>query len=92
MLHGLGRLDGVAGALMLNLEAPFTILVAVLIFREHLGRQAQLAAVFIIAGALALGAVFFCGYALGAANAHSERDENELRRLYLQLDCKDHHL
>ena len=54
MLHGLGRLDGVAGALMLNLEAPFTILVAVLIFREHLGRQAQLAAVFIIAGALAL--------------------------------------
>ena len=54
MLHGLGRLGGVAGALMLNLEAPFTILVAVLIFREHLGRQAQLAAVFIIAGALAL--------------------------------------
>lgn len=61
-------------------------------FVQEMKKMRDLSASDMIAGALALGAVFFCGYALGAANAHSERDENELRRLYLQLDCKDHHL
>ncbi len=56
MLHGLERLSGVAGALLLNLEAPFTIFVAVMIFREHLGLKARLAALLIIAGALVLTA------------------------------------
>src|SRR4051794_37773099 len=37
MLTGLGRVSGVTGALLLNLEAPFTMLIAVLVFREHLG-------------------------------------------------------
>jgi len=37
MLIGLARLSAVAGALLLNLEAPFTILLAVLLFGEHLG-------------------------------------------------------
>lgn len=54
MLLGLRRIDGVAGALLLNLEAPFTILLAVLLFREHLGRRARLAALLIVGGALSL--------------------------------------
>ena len=40
MLTGLARVSGVSGALLLNLEAPFTMLLAVLVFREHLGRPA----------------------------------------------------
>lgn len=38
MLYGLARLSGVLTSLLLNLEAPFTVLIAVLVFREHLGR------------------------------------------------------
>jgi drug/metabolite transporter (DMT)-like permease len=38
MLWGLERLSGVLTSLLLNLEAPFTVLVAVLVFREHLAR------------------------------------------------------
>lgn len=38
MLWGLERLSGVLTSLLLNLEAPFTVVVAVLVFREHLGR------------------------------------------------------
>src|SRR5215470_1042223 len=36
MLAGLARLSGMAGALLLNLEAPLTILLAVSFFGEHL--------------------------------------------------------
>lgn len=68
MLLGLGRISGVAGALLLNLEAPFTILIAVVIFREHLGRWAQLAALLIVAGALSLTARA-PGYAAGTENS-----------------------
>lgn len=38
MLWGLERLSGVLTSLLLNLEAPFTVLVAILVFREHLTR------------------------------------------------------
>jgi drug/metabolite transporter (DMT)-like permease len=55
MLVGLARLSAVAGALLLNLEAPFTILIAVLLFGEHLGRHAARAAACIIGGAAVLG-------------------------------------
>jgi drug/metabolite transporter (DMT)-like permease len=55
MLTGLSRLSGVAGALLLNLEAPLTILIAVAAFREHLGRRAALAALLIVLGAAMLG-------------------------------------
>jgi drug/metabolite transporter (DMT)-like permease len=55
MLVGLGRLSAVAGALLLNLEAPFTILIAVIVFREHLGRRLALAAALIIGAAAILG-------------------------------------
>jgi drug/metabolite transporter (DMT)-like permease len=55
MLVGLARLSAVAGALLLNLEAPFTILIAVVVFREHLGRHAALAAACVVGGAFVLG-------------------------------------
>jgi drug/metabolite transporter (DMT)-like permease len=55
MLVGLERLSGVTTALLLNLEGPFTILLAVLLFGEHLGHRAALAAGFIFCGAVVLG-------------------------------------
>ena len=54
MLMGLSRLSAFTGSLLLNLEAPFTMLIAVLIFREHLGRRAASAAACILAGAALL--------------------------------------
>jgi drug/metabolite transporter (DMT)-like permease len=55
MLVGLGRLSGVAASLLLNLEGPFTILLAVLVFGEHLGRTAALAVGLVLSGAGVLG-------------------------------------
>src|SRR3989441_1374641 len=56
MLWGLARVSGLAGSLLLNLEAPFTIALAVLAFGEHLSRREALAAAVIVAGAALLGA------------------------------------
>jgi len=55
MLAGLARLSGMAGALLLNLEVPFTILLAVLAFGEHLGPLEAAGAALVVAGAGALG-------------------------------------
>jgi drug/metabolite transporter (DMT)-like permease len=54
MLFGLDRVSAVTGSLLLNLEAPGTMAIAVLFFREHLGRYAAGAAVLILAGAASL--------------------------------------
>lgn len=54
MLVGLARVSAVAGALLLNLEGPLTILLAVLLFGEHLGLRGALAAALVFAGAAAL--------------------------------------
>ncbi len=54
MLFGLERVTALAGSLLLNLEAPFTVLLAVLLFREHLGRYAAIATALIVSGALVL--------------------------------------
>lgn len=64
MLVGLARVSGMAGSLLLNLEAPFTIAIAALVFREHLGRYTLLAAVLIVGGAAVLG------YQAGESRAH----------------------
>ena len=50
MLLGLQRVSGVAGSLLLNLEAPFTMLIAVAFFGEHLGRLELAAATLIVVG------------------------------------------
>jgi drug/metabolite transporter (DMT)-like permease len=55
MLAGLVRLSATAGALLLNLEAPATILLAVVFFGEHLARLEAAGAALIVAGAAALG-------------------------------------
>ena len=51
MLYGLQRISAVVGSLLLNLEAPLTILLAVTLFREHLGKREAVAAIVIFAGA-----------------------------------------
>src|SRR6266852_1595723 len=51
MLWGLERLSGVLTSLLLNLEAPFTVLVAVLVFREHLVRLELAGVLVIVVGA-----------------------------------------
>ena len=54
MLWGLQRLSGVVTSLLLNLEAPFTILLAVVCFREHLDKPETMGAMLIIAAAAVL--------------------------------------
>lgn len=54
LMLGLSRVSGTAGALLLNLEGPLTIAVAAVLFGEHLGRRATLAAVCILLGAVVL--------------------------------------
>lgn len=55
LLLGLERLSGVSGSLLLNLEGPFTILVGIALFREHLSRPAAIGAVVVFGGAVVLG-------------------------------------
>jgi drug/metabolite transporter (DMT)-like permease len=54
LLLGLERVSGVVGSLLLNLEGPITVLLAVLFFGEHLGRSGAVAAMLILVGAAAL--------------------------------------
>jgi drug/metabolite transporter (DMT)-like permease len=95
MLMGLQRVSGVAGALLLNLEAPFTMLLAVAVFGEHLGRRDVPAVGAILAGGLLLavspGAV--AGEALGvlllaSACACWAVDNNVTQRLALKDPLK----
>src|SRR5579871_4448871 len=55
MLYGLTRISALAGSLLLNLEGPFTMLIAVAILGEHLGSREILAAFAIVVGAALLG-------------------------------------
>jgi len=52
MLYGLRGLSGVAGALLLNLEAVFTMMLAVTIFGERFSAREAMAAVIVLAGAV----------------------------------------
>lgn len=54
LLFGLGRLSGLAGALLLNFEAAATALFAVLLFKESAGRRLWLALVLMTAGGVLL--------------------------------------
>jgi len=55
MLFGLAKISALAGSLLLNLEAVFTILIAVFVFREHLGLDSAIGSVLVILGAALLG-------------------------------------
>ena len=52
LVVGIKRTDAVTTSLLLTLEAPFTMLLARLLFHEHLGRRALAAAALILGGAL----------------------------------------
>lgn len=54
LLFGLGHLSGVAGSLLLNLEAVFTMLLAVLFFGERLSPRETAAAAVVLSGAILL--------------------------------------
>ena len=54
LVHGLQMVSGVSGALLLNLEGPLTVLVALTVFGEHLGRPAALGAGLVFVGACLL--------------------------------------
>lgn len=55
MLYGLARISALAASLLLNLEAVFTILLAVFVFREHLGSPGVTASALGVLGAVLLG-------------------------------------
>lgn len=52
MFFGLQRLSALTGSLLLNLEGPFTALIAVGLLREHLGRREMFAAATIMLGGM----------------------------------------
>jgi drug/metabolite transporter (DMT)-like permease len=52
LVVGVKRTDAVTTSLLLTLEAPLTMLLARLLFHEHLGRRALAAAALVLAGAL----------------------------------------
>jgi drug/metabolite transporter (DMT)-like permease len=54
MLFGLARISALTGSLLLNLEAVFTILLAVIVFHEHLSRSLAAASGLVVLGALLL--------------------------------------
>jgi len=51
MLFGLARVSAVVGSLLLNLEAPLTMLLAIGLFGEHIGRRAAAGAILATLGA-----------------------------------------
>ena len=55
LLFGLQRLSAVPASLLLNLEAPFTMLLAVAAFGEHLGGREWAGALAVVAAAALLG-------------------------------------
>lgn len=54
LVQGLSLLSAGSASLLLNLEAVFTLLIAVLVGREHLSRKGLIAAVLILSGAVVL--------------------------------------
>ncbi|HSN14419.1 MAG TPA: DMT family transporter [Anaeromyxobacteraceae bacterium] len=54
LMIGLSRLDGTSASLLLNLELPFTIALAVGLFGESLGRREVAGAAAVIAGSVLL--------------------------------------
>jgi drug/metabolite transporter (DMT)-like permease len=54
LLIGLERISGTSGSLLLNLEGPFTVLIGLAVFGEHLGRRAAVGACAVFVGATLL--------------------------------------
>jgi len=91
LMAGLDRVSAVTGSLLLNLEPPLTILIAVVWFREHLGGRQVGAAALILAGAAvvgyrpgALGSQWTGVVAVGLASLAWAIDTNLNQRLSLR--------
>jgi drug/metabolite transporter (DMT)-like permease len=91
MLTGLARVSGVTGSLLLNLEAPFTMAIAVLLFGEHLGRRVGFAFALIVGGGVllarpwgGLGGDHWGALAIGGACLGWGVDNNLSQRLSLK--------
>jgi len=69
LVVGIKRTDAVTTSLLLTLEAPFTMLLALLLFHEHLGRRALVAAALILAGAALAAAPSGAGGGVGPGAA-----------------------
>jgi drug/metabolite transporter (DMT)-like permease len=69
LVVGIKRTDAVTTSLLLTLEAPFTMLLAFLLFHEHLGRRALAAAALILAGAALAAAPSGAGGGVGPGAA-----------------------
>ncbi len=87
---GLARLSPAAGSLLLNLEAVFTLAIAILLGREHLGRRGLLSAGLTIVGAVLLsegslaGASWIGGGLIALATLAWGIDNNLSQRLSLR--------
>ncbi|MCS5700947.1 DMT family transporter [Cyanobium sp. FGCU-52] len=90
LVLGLARLSAAAGSLLLNLEAVFTLAIAVLLGREHLGRRGLVSAGLTIAGAVLLsegslaGASWIGGALIALATLAWGIDNNLSQRLSLR--------
>ena len=90
LVLGLARLSAASGSLLLNLEAVFTLAIAVLLGREHLGRRGLLSAGLTIAGAMLLsngslaGASWIGGGLITLATLAWGIDNNISQRLSLR--------
>jgi drug/metabolite transporter (DMT)-like permease len=91
LLAGLARLPGGEASLLLNLEAPFTIGIAVLLFGESLSRREVVGAAAVVLGGVALasgpseGSMHVLGaLAVGGAGLAWSIDNNLSQRLSLR--------
>jgi len=66
---GLQRAGATAGSLLLNLEAVFTVLLAHLFFREHIGRRVIVAVAAMVLGGAVLGVGSTIGQGVGTLGA-----------------------
>jgi drug/metabolite transporter (DMT)-like permease len=67
LVLGLARLPAASSSLLLNLEAVFTLAIAVLLGREHLGRRGLLSAVLTLTGAVLLSESSLSGGHVGGS-------------------------
>ncbi|HEX4406038.1 MAG TPA: DMT family transporter [Polyangia bacterium] len=67
LVAGLARTDAATASLLLALEAPFTLLLARLLLREHIGRRVVAAATMIFVAAILLAGPSHAAGARGAA-------------------------
>lgn len=92
LVLGLKWTDAATGALLLTLEAPFTIVLARLVHREHIGRRALAAAIVIIGASILLAGGHWSektgvlGATLIAAAALAWASDNVLSRRLADYD------